>query len=172
MKNELFEIITESYESGKITITDANDYLTFVEHADMSNVDNIDTLNDIVRVLQESPVRPVTDNNRINYWKQMINATRAKLIQKMKERNSEKDPARRDSLDNEVTKLRANLETYTKNINQIKDAQTGQAPKGVGLFGTMHTANLVKASTDFNTEELSGITVLEQKIDAILRKRI
>ena len=48
MKNELFEIITESYENGKITISEAQDYVNFVECVDFNDSDDVDTLTEMV----------------------------------------------------------------------------------------------------------------------------
>ena len=170
MKNEIVELITESYESGKITITEAQEYVNFVECADFNDTGDVDILTEMVEVLQESSVRPVTNDNRINYWTQMINATKNKLIQKMSEKSKERDSNRQNIIEQEISKLRANLENYQKNIEQIKENQTGQKSKGIGLKGTVHSARFVGASTEFDPEELSAVSVLENKVDDFLKK--
>lgn len=169
MKNEIVELITESYESGKITITEAQEYVNFVECADFNDTGDVDILTEMVEVLQESSVRPVTNDNRINYWTQMINATKNKLTQKMSEKSKERDSNRQNIIDQEISKLRANLENYQKNIEQIKENQTGQKSKGIGLKGTVHSARFVGASAEFEPEELSAVSVLENKVDDFLK---
>lgn len=172
MKQGMIKLIVESYSNGIIDNQDATAYIDFIRESNLDNEDDVDVLTEMVEVLQEASVRPVSNDNRLNYWNQMIDATKNKITQKMREKSTERDNNRQRALDDEIAKLKANITNYQKNIDQIKETQSGQKPKGIGLRGTVHSTRFVGASAEFEPNELSGLAALESKLERFKRESL
>lgn len=160
MKKDMIGLVVESYRNGHIESDDASSYVGFIRESNLDDDDDVDVLTEMVEVLQEMATRPVTADTRLNYWNQMIDATKNKIAQKLKEIHGSSDVNQKRDLEQEISKLRANLKSYQGNISQIKTNQENPS-RGVGLRGTFHTKSYIGASAGFTDEELDGMSILE-----------
>ena len=87
----------------------------------------------------------VTDDGRLNYWKQMLDGTMDKL-------KKTTDPKEKERLSKKISE-------YKYKIDEIRTAQSDKETgrqKGVGFHGKMHTTRLMTASTNDTIDELNN----------------
>ena len=138
-------LLKEISKLDKMAKKEAEKYIN--PEAKTESVRDILLQSDSITESDNEPVEEATavsTEGRINYWKQMINATNDKI----KKLTDEK----------EINKLKSKIQEYQNKIDDIKkvmkDQETGRV-SGIGFRGKMHSSRLVTASTDDTIQDLN-----------------